>query len=138
MKEAFEEESDGRKNPVFLNQRMIRAVNAKFAAHADDMRNVLVGIAMDDTAKQSDRINAAKTVLDRGFGTPVSTTNLNVETNQGNMLDAEKMAGLPQEELQRTIETIRALVDQSNGGDMIDISPEQNESTDHAKGDEAE
>lgn len=135
---ALIRESDGRKDHRSLKQRTIRAVQEMYREHAAEVLKVRLKCLRDEKAEWKDRLKAASDIDNRGQGTPASTLNLNTETNQGDMLDAEKMAGLPQEELQRTIETIRALVDQSNGGDLIDVSPEQENAGEDEDRDEPE
>ena len=133
VQEAYDEESDGRKNPRTVTHRLVRSIQAKFAARADEALETLIEIMGDDTAKRSDRINAAKTILDRGLGTPVQTTHLKLDGGNESGFDADKVSKLDSDQLDQ-IEQALLQIAATNGGEMIDVSPDENESDDDAKG----
>ncbi len=52
-------------------------VKDAFREHTMDAKNVLVEIMMDQSQKGGDRVRAAETVLNRGWGTPEQAVSIN-------------------------------------------------------------
>ena len=114
-----------------LNLKIAKMAQDIFLQDAQAVSHVLRDIALNEDAKDSDRIAAVKEIHDRAYGKSVSKLEMNV-TNESNGVSAEAIANLPDDALQRMIEDLTRIADQ---GDVLDVTPE-NESVDHVPEDQ--
>lgn len=109
------------------NVKLASMVHELFREHTQEALNALLEVVRGgEGIKASDRVAAAKELLDRGHGKAVSKHDLNI-TNESNGISAEAIANLPDDALQRMIEDLTRIADQ---GDVLDVTPE-NESVEH-------
>ena len=135
MRDALGGKNLPAKDAQRVNMQEVKRIHARFAEHAEDALSTLMEIMQDDTAKQADRVSAAKAVLDRGLGTPVQTTQLNIENGNESGFDANKVSKLDSDQLAQ-IESMLMQIADTSTGDLVDVTSEsQNESDDDAKGD---
>lgn len=83
--------------------RLVRAANKMFLVHVELARDALIGILEDPDAKSSDKINAAKEVLDRAYGKPMQGADLAIAI--GKQDAAESQPIITKEQLSQMTET---------------------------------
>jgi hypothetical protein len=114
-----------------LNLKIAKMAQDIFLQDAQAVSHVLRDIALNEEAKDSDRIAAVKEIHDRAYGKSVSKHEMNI-TNESNGISAEAISNLPDDALQRMIEDLTRIADQ---GDVVDVTPE-NESAEHVPNDQ--
>jgi len=120
---AILEESDGRKSHKHLRANTIRNVQARYLEYADDVRKVLVEILKDDKAKTSDRIAAGNSILNRAIGLPVNMVQMNMSITPDDLLDADKVARLSDDDISKFMLLAEKIAAQGSG-EILDITPE--------------
>lgn len=84
--------------------RLVRAANKMFLTHVELARDELVGILQNPDAKASDKISAAKEILDRAYGKPMQGADLAMvlakdQEQQKPIITKEQLATLSETEL---------------------------------------
>ena len=120
---AILEESDGRKSHKHLRANTIRNVQARYLEYADDVRKVLVEILKDTTATDADRIKAGNSILNRAIGLPVNMVQMNMSITPDDLLDAEKVAKLSDDDIAKFMLLAEKIAAQGSG-EILDITPE--------------
>ena len=120
---AILEESDGRKSHKHLRANTIRNVQAKYLIHADEVRETLLEILRNTKAKDSDRISAGNTILNRAIGLPVNMVQMNMSITPEDLLDPEKVAKLSDDDISKFMLLAEKIAAQGSG-DILDVTPE--------------
>ena len=131
--------SGGRKaGSVQLTAAVQKKAREYFLQYVEQVAEVLVAVALNEEEETKHRVAASKEVLDRGLGKSVSVHQMEIGTKPLDMLTDEDLENLPDAHIASAIATMEALINRANRADAIDVSPNENESADDAKGDEAE
>lgn len=108
--------------------KTIRIVQDMFREHANEALETMLRIMRDEDADKAVRLKAANDILNRGFGTPVSTQVIATidGKEQGSTINAAALASTPTQDLVAAIELIKRFANPSTVEDaeVIDVTPE--------------
>lgn len=114
--------------PSAYKIRTIRLVQDMFREHANEALETMLRIMRDEDADKAVRLKAANDILNRGFGTPVSTQVIATidGKEQGSTINAAALASTPTQDLVAAIELIKRFANPSTVEDaeVIDVTPE--------------
>jgi hypothetical protein len=110
------------------NVQIAKMAQEIFLEHVNKAVQTLVDVLDDEESKPGERIAAAKEILDRGLGKPVSKIDMQVNHQHEHVISAEMLENMSDDKLQEAINLLQNLMP-----DTIDVTPEiENESVDHA------
>ena len=111
--------------PAKTTRRNIMAAQRLFQAHAQEALETMIGIMRDPEAEPAVRLKAANDVLNRAYGTPVSTTvqvQISEEEREA-IIDSSMIAAASTPELLALAEALSRYVDSNPVGDVVDVTP---------------
>ena len=106
-----------------VTQRNIRHVQKLFQEHAEEALETMLGIMRDEEADPAVRLKASNDILNRGFGTPVSTQvimQLN-ESESKTPVNPAQIGRASTEELQAVLATLQNFLESESK--MVDVTP---------------
>ena len=111
--------------PAKTTRRNIMAAQRLFQAHAQEALETMIGIMRDPEADPAVRLKAANDVLNRAYGTPVSTTvqvQISEEEREA-IIDSSLIAAASTPELLALAEALSRYVEANPVGDVVDVTP---------------
>ncbi len=111
--------------PAKTTRRNIMAAQRLFQEHAQEALETMIGIMRDPEADHAVRLKAANDVLNRAYGTPVSTTvqvQISEEEREA-IIDSSLIAAASTPELLALAEALSRYVDANPVGDVVDVTP---------------
>lgn len=102
-----------------------REVYAAFRAHADEVREMLIGFVRDDEIDPGHRIAAGKEILNRGLGTAPNVEIVDKTLKLDVHFSDDRIKQMPSDELSRLLDGFKKLLDNPDGQDaeVIDHEP---------------
>lgn len=98
-----------------------------FRAHTEEMRDVLLGIARDKLAEPAPRVQAAKEILNRGWGQAPNIEIIEAAFKHEHTLNLDALKQLPARQLAE-LELLLASMVQVKDADVIEGTPVQRQS----------
>lgn len=123
--------------PSGTTRRNILAAQKLFQVHAQEALDTMVAIMRNPEADFAVRLKAANDVLNRAYGTPVSTTvqvQISEEEREA-IIDSSLIAAASTPELLALAEALAKYVDANPMPDVIDVTPVSTGGADDAGGD---
>ena len=111
--------------PAKTTRRNIMAAQRLFQEHAQEALETMIGIMRDPEADHAVRLKAANDVLNRAYGTPVSTTvqvQISEEEREA-IIDSSLIAAASTPELLALAEALAQYVDANPAPDVVDVTP---------------
>lgn len=107
-----------------VTQRNIRHVQKLFQEHAQEALETMLMIMRDEGADASVRLKASNDILNRGFGTPVSTQVVMqlTEGEEKPLVNAQQIGVASTEDLQAVLATLSRYLEAE--AKMVDVTPE--------------
>jgi hypothetical protein len=111
------------------NVKLASMVHELFREHTHEALNALLEVVQGyEGVKPSDRVAAAKELLDRGYGKSVSK--IDMQVNHSHQFSQEEIENMSEDDLYAAIDAINRIT-------MIDVTPEtENESVEHVPNDQ--
>ena len=106
-----------------VTQRNVRYVQKLFQEHAQEAMDVMLGIMRDDEADHAVKLKAANDILNRGFGTPVSTQVIMQldEKDQVSPVSGAQIGVASTDELQSVLSTLQRFLESESK--TVDVTP---------------
>lgn len=108
-----------------VTKRNILLAQKMFQEHAQEALETMIKIMRDPEAEHAVRLKAANDVLNRAYGTPVSTT-VQVQISEEErdaVIDSSLIAAASTPELLALAEALAKYVDANPTPDVIDVTP---------------
>ena len=102
------------------NHKIAKIATNLFLEHAREALDTLVEVMRDEHAKPSEKVAAAKEILDRGMGKAVSRVDMQVNHQHEHVISPEALKNLSDDDLQKAISIWQNL----QAPDVIDVTPE--------------
>lgn len=106
-----------------ITQRNVRYVQKMFQEHAQEAMETMLEIMRDEEADHAVRLKASNDILNRGFGTPVSTQVIMQldEKDKGSAVSGAQIGQASTDELQSVLATLQRYLESESK--MVDVTP---------------
>lgn len=114
----------GKGGPQAITRRNIRAAQKLFQEYAQEALDTMVGIMRDEGADPSVRLKASNDILNRAYGTPVSTQVQHkiIEDETGSSISTTAISSAGTAELMQLASALSRFMEAE--GNTIDVTPE--------------
>jgi len=106
-----------------VTQRNVRYVQKMFQEHAQEAMETMLEIMRDEEADHAVRLKASNDILNRGFGTPVSTQVIMQldEKDKGSAVSGAQIGQASTDELQSVLATLQRYLEAESK--TVDVTP---------------
>ena len=115
----------GPRGPNSVTRRNIMAAQKLFQQHAQEAMETMIAIMRDPEADHAVRLKAANDIMNRGYGTPVSTTvqlQINDDEREA-VINSSQLAAASTPELMALAAALSKYVEANPEPDVIDVTP---------------